>query len=221
MLTKAQIKRRLKKIVAVFLRLPLKNKDFSILSNNCWGGTVYDKYALPYTTPTIGLWFPPTDYIKFLSKPNYYFGTELVRINYLDSHVADLLVERKKAGRYDFDLNNLIIGRLDDIDIVFIHYKSFEDAKNKWDRRKTRVNWNNLVVKFNDQNGCSQSDFDDFCKLSYKNKLFFTANRDWCTKPFCVFLRQYEKAGYVVNDTTHGDVPLNTSSYLNKLLVDN
>ena len=127
MLTRAQIKRRLKKGVALFLRIPLKNKEFSILSNNCWGGVVYDRYALPYRTPTIGLWIPPEDYIKLLKNPKFYFNSEIKQINYRESHVADLLIERKKSGRYDFHLDDLIIGRVVDVDIVFIHYKTFDD----------------------------------------------------------------------------------------------
>lgn len=221
MLTKAQVKRRLKKGVALFLRIPLKNKEFSILSNNCWGGTVYDRYALPYRTPTIGLWIPPEDYIKLLENPKFYFNNELKQINYRESHVADLLIERKKSGRYDFDLDDLIIGRVVDVDIVFIHYKTFDDAKKKWDRRKQRINWDNLVVKFNDQNECKTEDYQSFLQLPYKNKLFFTAREEWCTEPYCIFLKQYANDGYVVNDTTHGDVPLDLTNYLNGIFKNN
>lgn len=31
-----------------------------------------------------------------------------------------------------------------------------------------------MLVKFNDQNGCTEKEVDDFMKLSFKNKLFFT-----------------------------------------------
>ena len=86
MLTKAQIKRRLKKGVALFLRIPLKNKDFSIFSNNCWGGVVYDRYALPYRTPTIGLWIPPKDYIKLLKNSKLYFNSEIKQIKFSYPH---------------------------------------------------------------------------------------------------------------------------------------
>ena len=215
MLTKAQIKRRLQKGVALFLRIPLNNKDFSILSNNCWGGRVYDRYSLPYRTPTIGLWIPPKDYIKLLKKPKSYCNSQLRQINYRESHVADLLIERKKSGRYDFDLDDLIIGRVEDVDIVFIHYKTFDDAKTKWDRRKQRINWDNLVVKFNDQNECKTEDYQAFLQLPYKNKLFFTAREEWCAEPYCIFLKQYAKDGYVLSDTNHGDVPLDLTYFLN------
>ena len=65
----SKTKKIAKKILARLYRIRLKNREFSILANNCWGGAVYDKYGLQYRTPTIGLWFAPKDFLKFLSKP--------------------------------------------------------------------------------------------------------------------------------------------------------
>lgn len=36
--SKAQIKRQMKKLSAIYYRRALTNKDFTIISNNCWGG---------------------------------------------------------------------------------------------------------------------------------------------------------------------------------------
>lgn len=217
MLTKAQLKRRIKKLAAYFYRWFLRNDNFSIISNNCWGGVIYDRYALQYLTPTIGLWIPPKDYVRFLGNIHYYLEKDVCKISWNESHVAELLRKRKDNGRYDFELDELIVGRIEDIDIIFIHYKSFEEARSKWNRRKTRINFDNLVVKFNDQNECTQEDFEEFCALPYKNKLFFTANPNWKDAPCSIFIEKYAKHGYVENDTTHGDVPLNISKYLNHI----
>ena len=58
------------KIDNIFLstkrRNKLNNTDFSIISNNCWGGSVYRRYGLQYKSPTIGLYFFAEEYIKFL-----------------------------------------------------------------------------------------------------------------------------------------------------------
>ena len=35
----------------------LKNTDFTIISNNCWGGMVYESYDLPKESPTVGMFF--------------------------------------------------------------------------------------------------------------------------------------------------------------------
>lgn len=218
MLTKAQLKRRIKKFIAIFYRIKLKNRNFSILSNNCWGGVVYDKYALPYYTPTIGLWIPPADYCRFLNNIKHYIENDIKQIHYNESHVADLLLKRKQEGRYNFDLDSLILGRIDDVDIVFIHYQTFAEAKEKWNRRKKRINFNNLLVKMNDQNDCTEDDYKQFCNLPFENKLFFTANKNWTTDPCVLYFSQYKSDGYVVNDTIHGSVPLNVTAYLNKMI---
>ncbi len=218
MLTKAQIKRRLAKIFAVFYRINLKNKDFTIISNNCWGGKVYDRYSLPYRTPTIGLWMPPNDYIKFLKDLNFYSQQQLFQISYTESHVRELLISRKKQGKYSFRLEDLIIGRLYDIDIIFLHYSNFEIAKEKWEKRIKRINFDNLLVKMNDQNGCTDEDFYNFMSLPYENKIFFTGKKEWKKAKNVLYIEKYEKDGYVVNDTKNGILPLDITKLLNSLL---
>lgn len=111
-MTKAQIKRWVLKCFAAFKRIGLHNRNFSLISNNCWGGHIYDLYGLQYKTHTIGLLIPPKDYIKFLSNLEFYLKQNLIQISYNQSHISELLVKRKNEGRYDFDLKGLIVGRL-------------------------------------------------------------------------------------------------------------
>lgn len=59
------------------------------------------------------------------------------------------------------------------VEIFFLHYKSEEEAKEKWDRRVKRVNRQKLLVKFNDQNGCTEEDIRTFDALPFKNKICF------------------------------------------------
>lgn len=56
----------------------------------------------------------------------------------------------------------------------FLHSHSTEEAKEKWERRVKRINWNRLLIKFNDQNGCMEKEVNQFMNLNYKNKVFFT-----------------------------------------------
>lgn len=51
----------------------LVNKQFTIISNNCWGGMIYESYNLPKESPTVGLFFMADDYINFLKHLKEYF----------------------------------------------------------------------------------------------------------------------------------------------------
>ena len=64
------------------------------------------------------------------------------------------------------------------IEIFFLHYHSEQEAREKWERRIQRINWDKVLVKFNDQNGCTEKEVDKFMKLPYRNKLFFTC-KEW------------------------------------------
>lgn len=56
------------------------------------------------------------------------------------------------------------IGTLDDIKIFFMHYDSCEDALQKWEDRKKRVNPQKIFVIMVEQNGFSKEDFENFKK---------------------------------------------------------
>lgn len=146
-----------------FRRKKLKDPNVTIISNNCWGGHVYRYFGLPYMSPTIGLYFYAEDYVKFCSKLEYYLEQELKFIDASESsHTED--VKKKKCP----------IGKLDDIEIVFLHYKSEEEAFQKWERRKERINMKNIVFKFSEQNLCLPEHVLAFDSLPYSRKLVFT-----------------------------------------------
>lgn len=63
----------------------LKNTDFTIISNNCWGGMVYEAHHLPKESPTVWMFFMASDYIKFLYHLKEYLAANLVFINPEDS----------------------------------------------------------------------------------------------------------------------------------------
>lgn len=40
------------------------------------------------------------------------------------------------------------IGVLDNIEVIFVHYKEPEKAYEKWSKRVQRINWDNFLKKF-------------------------------------------------------------------------
>lgn len=201
---------RINKIGADKRNRKLKSSDFSIISNNCFAGIVYQHYNLQYNTPTIGLYFYPNEYIKFLKSFNKYIKEKLTFINI-------------SASKYYEDLKssnneNAIIGLLGDVEIVFLHYKTQEEAIEKWNRRVKRLS-KNIIFKFNDQNGCTYDNLKEFEKLSYKNKIMFTSkqyNEFKCN----IFIKKYRKSKFVKEDYYSCYKYFNLIDYINSVVEE-
>ena len=164
-----------RKIPAKIRKKKLKDTDFTIISNNCWGGMIYESYNLPKESPTVGTFFMANDFVKFVSDLKGYISSELTFIKPEDSKYIDFLKTDVRFGHYP-------IGKLKDIEIMFLHYHSEPEAKEKWERRCQRINWDRLLIKFNDQNGCTEDDINEFLSLPYEHKLFFTCH-EWNNIP--------------------------------------
>lgn len=155
----------------------LKNKKFTIISNNCWAGETYEYYKLQKQSPTIGCFFMADDYICFLKNLKAYLNAPLTFIKPSDSKWKEYpqVSGDKRFGTYP--IGKLSLGH-ESIEIFFLHYHSEEEVRCKWIRRCQRIQWSNLLVKFNDQNECKEQHVAEFFKLPYKNKIFFTC-KEW------------------------------------------
>lgn len=201
------LKRKLKKIIAPIMKLRLKNSDISIISNNCWGGVFYDKHGLQYKSPTIGLYFFADDYLKFLNNLKYYLSLDVKSLNINDSKYKDVLLERHGE--------NVLLGQIDDIEIVFLHYDSIDSAIKKWNKRRKRVSFDNIFIKCNDQNFFNESNFEELKKLNYP-KLLITSNHEY-KGDFVYFEPKFVNEGYVVNDFKIKYKKLGVYNIINKL----
>ena len=154
------------KLFARYRRMKLKNKNFSIICNNCVAGGIYQKLGLPYNTPTIGLFFPSDDYINFLEKFKYYIKQPLEFKNTSRHNKAS---EFLKTHFYPVG----VLG--DKIEIHFLHYENEKMAKDAWNRRKERINFDNLFFIYSDREEDFQDEFlDRYSKLSFNHKIFLS-----------------------------------------------
>ena len=151
------------KITNKIRRKQINCDNFTIISNNCWGGTVYQSYGLKYNTPTVGMFFLAEDYIKFVYNIKEYLSYELE------------FIEPKESKHTGKSIESLTypIGKLKDIELHFMHYKTNEEAKEKWERRCKRINWDKMLFKFSNQNLCNKEHIEQFLKLPVKNKICF------------------------------------------------
>lgn len=184
----------------------IKNKQLTIISNNCWGGIFYRNNNLEYLSPTLGLFFMAEDYIKFVYDLNHYINSDLTFIS----------IEESKHKDYLNKLNyKSPIGKIDDVEIMFLHYKDEQEAFEKWERRKQRINWNNILYKFSDQNRCTFKEIKAFNDLPVKNKLLFTSRKyDGIDS---VQLKKYEKNECIADDIKCYKKYINIYDFLNKM----
>lgn len=166
---------------------------FTIISNNCWGGHVYRFFGLPYNSPTIGLFFFAHDFIKFVQDLKGYLSKELKFIALEESRYCVTLKE------YGGECIECPIALCGDIEIIFMHYKTPEEAHEKWTRRVERVNWDNLVIKFSEMNGCTEGNLKAFDELPYQKKVTFVT-RDYGLRSQVIF-KQFFGKEKIDNDT--------------------
>ena len=98
-----------------------------------------------------------------------------------------------------------------------MHYTDIKEVNEKWNRRSKRINWNNIIYKFNDQNLCTYKELKEFDDFKAKNKICFTAKKykDLNT----IQLKKYEKYEYVLSDTRPKDYKeeLDIYDYINNI----
>lgn len=80
---------------------------------------------------------------------------------------------------------------LDDITIYFVHYHSFEECVNKWNERKKRINFDNILLTFTDQNGCTDELVERFSILPYRKVMF--SSKFYPQYNFCYFIPKNKK----------------------------
>lgn len=137
------------------------------------------------------MYFFSDEYIKFLKNLDYYLNQPLVVKDISTSKYKNEIMRRGQ---------NPLIGWLDDVEIVLLHYHDAEEAIRKWEYRKKRINPKMLIVKFNDQNLCTERHISEFDNLDYKNKICFTGKK-YSEYSSTIYFREYEKVGFVQNDT--------------------
>lgn len=141
----------------------LKNTDFVIVADNCWGAAVYQWYERPYNSPFAGIGIYGDCYLKLLLNFDYYMSMSL-------NFVTDSKYPQRKIT-YPLAL-------LGDIEIHFTHYKTEEDAGFKWEKRKERMlkvtDKDKYFFKICDAWGANESIFKKFHELPFKNKVSYT-----------------------------------------------
>lgn len=165
----------------------LKKSNLSILSSNCWAGFCYHRLGLEFLSPTINMFFDCRDFNKFMKDLNYYLS--------LPVEFVEMCYETNLRRHYP-------VGVIGDIRLNFNHYTDFDDAVACWEKRKKRINKNNiLAVSYTDQEDVAI----EFDNLPYENKIIFTSFENNLQSSVYINLEDGEPLWGAVTDAANGN----------------
>lgn len=178
----------------------LVENPITLLSDDCWGGMMYHALYLPFTSPTINIWWPRGSYCKFVTDIEYYMREPLLMV---------------REG--DIRKNYYPIGKIGEgekaIELHFTHNIAFQDAWALWERRKKRVNFNNLFVKMGfDHDEHSKEYLKVFDSIPYKKVCFYSSETDIAD---VIYLKRFER--YIINGGRDWTISVNYNDFCRKM----
>lgn len=173
------LQKALRRIIRENDRRRLKNRDFTIVSNSCWGGVVYHKLGLQFCSPFINLDFDDKDFYKLAPDIKYYMQQDLQFVHGIEpcptAYLGDILLR-------------------------FVHYHSDEEAREKWNTRKLRMNYDNMFLLCSDrphgEKIVTDEDIASLKDIDVKGRCVFTV-RDIPDLNYLVKVREDEEGGFV------------------------
>lgn len=160
------------------IRKKLKNDNFSILCSTCMGGIIYHRLGKQFLSPTINMWFRQKDFLKFIENLSEYLTEDLVFME----------------TEYSYP-----VARLKDITLYFNHSKTEKEARVNWERRKKRINYDNLFIIMYDRGDVTESDIRRLENVNCKGKVVFS-DKEYCDIEYVVTI--------VPNDRINGEAYL-------------
>jgi uncharacterized protein (DUF1919 family) len=152
------------------LRSRLRSRDFTIVSNNCWGAHIYQQLGAPYQTPFVGAFLAPACYVTLVTNFRGYLSQPL---QFIDRSRHEYINAFRNERRWCYP-----IGRLGGaVEVQFLHYKSEAEAAEKWKRRVERVSADDsrLFFKFCDRDGCTPDQLAAFDAAPVAHKVCFVS----------------------------------------------
>lgn len=147
-------------IISFYYCHRLKNDSFTILCPNCVGGTVYHRFRKQFLSPTINMWMSQVDFVNFVLNLDYYLAEELTFIDSENNYPVAII-----GGGGNIPL----------ITLNFNHSKNKEEAMNDWNRRKKRINKDNLYLIMYNLDGITTEQINLLNDYPCNNKVIFTA----------------------------------------------
>lgn len=145
----------------------LLENPVTIISDDCWSGYVYNRLKLPFSTPFINIYIENDEYIKLIRNLEFFLSTELKMER--EGNLQEGIFPIASLG----DETNKV-------NLQLVHDATFAQGKERWDRRKARINLKNIFVKmrFSISDKNKEALIDAFQSVPYKKILFYNGNEE-------------------------------------------
>ena len=134
----------------------LQQSRLSVFAQNCFGNMFLKLMGLPFLSPLGQSGFSTENFIRFLCAPRDYM-----------KETPTFREQKIYANGKKHNFANL-----GDIVISAFHYENFEEFIETWEKRKPRINWDNLLVEMYLNNEDREA-LEQFDALPYKKKVCF------------------------------------------------
>ncbi|WP_028515425.1 DUF1919 domain-containing protein [Ruminococcus flavefaciens] len=120
-------------------RIRIKDKDFTLIAQNCIGGVIYSQLGIEFKSPTINMFIEDENFVKLVDNLPYYLSTKPYPIedSYIDPIDSSICYPKIGVG---------------DIELCCLHYKDCKSAIAAWERRCKRINLKKVYVIGNSWN---------------------------------------------------------------------
>jgi len=140
----------------------------TIIAEACYGGYIYNQLGMKFYSPFINTRIFERDYLRILKNLESYLKKDVVpkrdvqEVGDMEAKITQTEIAWGKMG--------YPIAELGDIDLHAIHASNIEEYVTEWNRRKTRINWENIWVMMIIE---SDEMAEEFNKISVNNKIGF------------------------------------------------
>lgn len=149
------------RMISESFRRKLKNDNFTILCSNCLGGMLYHRFGKEFCSPTINLFMTNPDFADFCLNLDYYLDQKL---SFIDSEEEYPVAVLRGNGK-----------EIPEITIHFNHDNINAEAEAKWERRKLRINRDNLYIMMYYLDGITVEKLKCLENIKCRNKVVLTA----------------------------------------------
>jgi uncharacterized protein (DUF1919 family) len=156
---------------AGLLRAGLEHREFTVLSNDCWGQALYEGYGLPCQTPLMGAGMYADCFLRFLGNIEGYLRSSLRFV--AETRYAALGRIRSQRAAQNGLWPIAVLG--DDVEVHFLHFRTEDDSRRSWEAGCERLNLKRIAVKFSaDKDGATPEHIGRFAAMPFERKLLIS-----------------------------------------------